>query len=251
MAQTYKTEGIILKRWDYKERDRMVKVLTRDYGKLTARAISARKITSKLAGHLEPFIHTDLHIARSKTIDIVAGSNTIAAHKQLRYSLPHNAAALYFSEVLDSVTHTNHVDPDIFHHAQLFFEWLNTHNANILVLYAAIVQLFEIAGHHFGLYECHVCYKTVEQEGSKFHFGLRNVECADCSTPDSTIPISATTIKVLRESLEQPFDYIEKIRVDDAQWNDVVNSMRAILQYQFERPLYAEPLLTQFFPATE
>src|SRR3990167_4941169 len=128
MAYTYTTEGIILKRWNYKDQDKMVRVLTRKYGKLTTRAISARKVTSKLAGHLEPFIYADFFFAKSKTIDIVAGSNTIAAHT----SLPHSATAAYFADIVDYFIRDNQEDVPLFVFVHDFLSWLNTAQPNLL-----------------------------------------------------------------------------------------------------------------------
>ncbi|MBU2264709.1 recombination protein O N-terminal domain-containing protein, partial [Patescibacteria group bacterium] len=44
----YKTEGIILKSADWGDLDRLLTIYTRGYGKIQARAISARKRDSKL-----------------------------------------------------------------------------------------------------------------------------------------------------------------------------------------------------------
>jgi len=48
------TEAIVLEKEDSGEQDSRIFLFTKDFGKLSAKATSARKITSKLAGHLEP-----------------------------------------------------------------------------------------------------------------------------------------------------------------------------------------------------
>jgi recombinational DNA repair protein (RecF pathway) len=50
----YVTRAIVLERSDAGELDSRVHLYTRSLGKISARATSARKITSKLAPHLEP-----------------------------------------------------------------------------------------------------------------------------------------------------------------------------------------------------
>src|SRR3989339_723691 len=242
MNQTYKTQGIILKRWDYKERDKMVRILTNDFGKITTRAISARKITSKLAGHLEPFIHSDLFIAHSKTIDIVAGSNTIESHALLRQSLPHNAIANYFAEIIDRFTEERHTDKELFMHVLHFSNWLNVHGANTLVLYAAIIQLFQILRFHVELYRCHSCKQLIGQEGNKFYYALWNVECMNCSSHEETTPLSANVIKILRFLSKQPFDAVAQLRVYDAEWKECDTLIRSILHYHLDKDLRSEPI---------
>lgn len=50
----YVTEAVILDREPQKEQDSRIRFFSERFGKLTARASSARKITSKLSAHLEP-----------------------------------------------------------------------------------------------------------------------------------------------------------------------------------------------------
>lgn len=243
MSQTYTTQGIILKRWDYKERDRMIRILTREHGKITTRAISARKHGSKLAGHLEPFIYSDFFIARSRTIDIVAGSNTIQSHAQLRHSLTHSALANYFAEVVDRFTQEHHEDQHLFEHVHEFYQWLNTSNANILGLYAAIVQLLGILGYRLELYECHACKRPIEQEGSKFHYTLWNVECHECTSQDETIGLSANVIKIARFINERPFKEVVQLSVPQKEWIEFHGFIRSMLDYHIDRHIQSEAVL--------
>ena len=52
--QEYVSEAIVLKKQPLGDCDNRYSLFTRRFGKMTAKAKSARKITSKLAGHLEP-----------------------------------------------------------------------------------------------------------------------------------------------------------------------------------------------------
>ncbi len=52
--QEYVSEAIILAKLPSKQMDTRYSILTKRYGKMIAKATSSRKITSKLAGHMEP-----------------------------------------------------------------------------------------------------------------------------------------------------------------------------------------------------
>lgn len=54
MTSEYFTEAIVLDKDPVGEADLQIYLYTKELGRVTARAISARKITSKLASHLEP-----------------------------------------------------------------------------------------------------------------------------------------------------------------------------------------------------
>ncbi|OGY85810.1 MAG: DNA repair protein RecO [Candidatus Kerfeldbacteria bacterium RIFOXYA2_FULL_38_24] len=245
MAQTYKTEGIILKRWDYKEQDRMVRILTRDFGKITTRAISARKITAKLAGSLEPFIHADFFIARSKTIDIVAGSNIIFGNVKLRHSLLPMACANFFGEIVDRLTPERQADKELFLYVNRVLQWLNENDPHLLAFYAAIVQLFGLVGHSLELYQCHACKKPTTEQGSKLNYQLWNIECCYCHSREDTLSLSGATIKALRFLLQQDFPQAAKLHLPQTTWEELYQALHKIMCYHFEKPLLSENLFLQ------
>ncbi len=62
----YTTRGIVLSERAIGEADRIYSILTRDLGKLQARAIGVRKNTSKLRGNIEPFSLSSISFVKGK-----------------------------------------------------------------------------------------------------------------------------------------------------------------------------------------
>ena len=62
----YTTNGIVLSERAIGEADRIYSILTRDLGKLQARAIGVRKNTSKLRGNIEPFSLSAISFVKGK-----------------------------------------------------------------------------------------------------------------------------------------------------------------------------------------
>mgnify|MGYP001578047273 CR=1 FL=1 len=62
------TEGIVLESVPKGELDRLVTIYTKDLGKVTATTKSARKITSKVSGHLMPGNFVKLRIVENKSV---------------------------------------------------------------------------------------------------------------------------------------------------------------------------------------
>ncbi|MFH1145952.1 MAG: DNA repair protein RecO [bacterium] len=73
MAGTYQTTGVILRKRDFRERDRLYTVLTPDRGKLDLKATGVRRMRSKWAGHLECWSSARFLVAKGRSYDIVAG----------------------------------------------------------------------------------------------------------------------------------------------------------------------------------
>lgn len=72
---TYKTTGIILRRHNYGEADRIYTIMTPD-GKVSAIAKGVRRIRAKLASHLEVFTEIELMLAKGKNLDVITSART-------------------------------------------------------------------------------------------------------------------------------------------------------------------------------
>lgn len=67
----YFTEALVLDKEDLGEADSRIFLLTENMGKITAKAKSVRKITSKLAGHLEPLNFVKIRLVAGKDYQAV------------------------------------------------------------------------------------------------------------------------------------------------------------------------------------
>ena len=67
MAVHYRTQAVILKKEDIGEADRIFTVFSERYGKIRLRAVSERKITSKLRGGLEHCAISDIEFIQGKS----------------------------------------------------------------------------------------------------------------------------------------------------------------------------------------
>ena len=82
----YQTQGVILRRKNFFETDKMLWVYTRDRGNIKVIAKGARKTLSKLSGHVELFYLNNFQIVEGKNIDIVSNGHddniTMATEEQ-------------------------------------------------------------------------------------------------------------------------------------------------------------------------
>jgi DNA repair protein RecO (recombination protein O) len=62
-----KTKGLILKRINFKDTDRIVTILTKDFGRISAFAKGVRKPKSRMAGGIEPFAISNVDFINGKS----------------------------------------------------------------------------------------------------------------------------------------------------------------------------------------
>lgn len=104
IGRTYKSEGIVLKRTNFGEADKIVTVFSKHYGKVTLLAKGIRRLTSKKRGDLELFNQVVFFASRGKGMDIVTETELIDSFSSWRKDLSKVAIAYQLCEMVDKLT---------------------------------------------------------------------------------------------------------------------------------------------------
>src|SRR2546430_16308401 len=83
----YKAEGIVIRRANLGEADRLVTLFCLDHGKVTVAARGARKMKSRFVGRLELFSHVRALLAVGRTLDVVSQGEVAATFLMVRQDL--------------------------------------------------------------------------------------------------------------------------------------------------------------------
>lgn len=144
----YSLNSIILSRTAFREDDLLVTVYSKERGKLTLVARGAKKIKSKLAGHLEPVSLSFLEIARGKSLDQLIGAQIIKSYAGIKNDILKTAYANYFLELLDELTFENHADRRVFELSRKYLDFLDKADYNDLVIgrITAVFKLLSFLG---------------------------------------------------------------------------------------------------------
>ncbi|MEM4230347.1 MAG: DNA repair protein RecO [Candidatus Pacearchaeota archaeon] len=100
--RNYKTEGIVLKRTNIGESDRILTVFTQKFGKIQIKAPGVRKINSKRSAHIEPLNITLLNLYKSarSQIPIVTEAQNINSFSAIKNDLKKIGFAYYICELI-------------------------------------------------------------------------------------------------------------------------------------------------------
>ena len=126
MGRTYKTEGIILKRINYGEADRILTIYTKHYGKIKVMAKGVRRITSRRGGNIELFNQTILFLHKGRNLDILQEAQVVSSFKDWRRNLKKVSIAYYFSELVDKLTPEAQANQRVFILLQCFLTKIGT-----------------------------------------------------------------------------------------------------------------------------
>lgn len=109
-----RTEGIVIKRRNYGEADRILTVLTRDFGKITIKAKSVRKITSRRSAHIELLNHTALHLYKKDSFMILTEAKMLEDFSVIKQDFNKVGLAYHFCELVDSLCPENQENGNVY-----------------------------------------------------------------------------------------------------------------------------------------
>lgn len=102
--RTYKTEGIIIKRFNTQEADRILTVFTRDGGKCKIRAKGIRRVPSRRSGHVELLNHATLTVYQTKSGQrLLLEANALESFSQIKTDLLKVGFAYHICELIDGL----------------------------------------------------------------------------------------------------------------------------------------------------
>jgi len=100
MSRTYKATGINLKTQALGESDKIVTILTQEFGLIRAVAPGARKHNSSLGGRSGMFVVNELLIAKGRSLDKITQAQTLKTYPGLAKDLGKLAASQYLAEIV-------------------------------------------------------------------------------------------------------------------------------------------------------
>jgi len=192
------TRGIIVKRRNYKEADRIVTIFTRSLGVITAQIRGVRKTTSKLAGHSEPFMIIDLRLAEGHSWYTVTHADTITSFDTLRTNLHQTSSAYYLAELICVLFQNNDPHPQLY---DLFEEMLGLLNKgkNGLLLPSFLWHVMAEIGYSPELFTCCSCHERLTEKNLFFSHDLGGFLDEEHKYADAKArSVSPDVVKLLR-----------------------------------------------------
>ncbi len=208
---TYKTHGIILRRTEFSEADRILTILTPEHGKISAIAKGVRKQGSKLGSHLEIFNEIDLMLAEGKNLDVVTSARSVKRFENIVSNYETMRIGFLVCEMVNKLT-DNQVATKVYDLVLSTFRTLNEYaETNVTELYFKL-HLLDILGYRPDLNKCMESHDEIKA-GMYYFFssekgGFVHEQHGNGHEPN----ITTNHIKLWRLVYDYPLTKLEKIK---------------------------------------
>lgn len=234
----YRVTGIVIKRTDVGEADRLLTLLTAERGKLRAVAKGARKPSARKTGHVELFNHASFLMAVAREIDIVSQADTLDPFLPVRDDLDRLSYAYYFAELIDRFVQEEIEQPQVYELTLDAMHWLETTEHLSRTARYFEMQLLDALGYRPQLYFCVQSKEELQPEENFFSpeaGGMLRPAQRDAYRDAIAVPVN--TLKVLRVLQVRPFEQIEQLRLSPQVEADVEALLHNYITHLLERNL--------------
>lgn len=242
--RVYRTEAVVLRRFNLGEADRLLTLFSLEHGKLKAIAKGARRPKSRKAGHLELFTRVQLLLARGRELDIITQAEALDTFPKLRDDLIRIGQASYIIELVDAFTVERDVNRLLYTQLTTALDRLSHQSSVEATIRFFELRLLELSGFRPELFVCVHCKNEIRPEDQFFSAALGGVVCARCGSSRKEVrPISLTALKVLRHFQRSSYETAAQVQVRPSVHTELDGLMEDYINYILERRLHTTQFL--------
>lgn len=197
----FKTEGIILKRRNFGEADRILTVFTLSKGKISVVAKGVRRIISRRAGNVELLNRVLMYIYQGRGMPILTEAESLETYQKIKSDLTLSTYAYHIIELVDKLTAENQENRILYEHLLQVLRKLGQNPRQIFIR-AFEAKILSNLG-----------FMTFQREGV------------------NVIHLEGDLAWHLKELEVKSWDEIEKIKLDEKE----AMELERILRYHLER----------------
>ncbi|MEX0616515.1 MAG: DNA repair protein RecO [Candidatus Woykebacteria bacterium] len=235
---TFSTEGIILKRIDFGEADRLVTVFTKNKGKITSLAKGIRRIESRRSGNVDLLNRVKLFFAQSKGLPILTEAEAVDTYKNLKKDLGRVGQAYYLIELTDQFFHDQQENFRVYDLLSESLSLLDRGERVESIIRAFELKILSLAGYKPQLFSCPKCRVRISQTENFLSPEAGGVLDKSCANGSAIVKsISPQIIKLMRFSNDRPLEESLRVSVPGSLMGDFKAHMRFYLEYILEKQL--------------
>lgn len=202
-----KWEGIVLRAIPYGETNKIITVLTKEAGKMTAMARGAKKPASRLSSVTQVFVHASFLLRTGRGMGTLEQGEAIDSMRHIREDLEATAYASYIVELIDKLTEDGTRLTGIFDLLHSSLHAIDEGYDPEAVSLFAEWKMLPVAGIHPVIHECSSCGAT---EG-EFAFSFQEIGflCHRCFERDPYIVrITPAQLRLIRTFATVPISHV-------------------------------------------
>ncbi len=252
MRLSYVTPAIVLRTRPFGESDKIVSLLTENFGKITGIAKGALRSRRRFVNSLEPFSLVNLRFqerAHSNLVFIL-GAELAHGFRHLTSSLESISHASYIVEITDGLTGERDESLAVFQHLRDGLCSLDANGTSLRFLTTFELKLLKLTGYQPVLDACKRCGgNRLAEVSAQWHFSPADggILCEVCARARrETLPLGAMAVGILTALQLETGALPDAIPVPSSVVQELRSAVMRFIQYHMDKEIKSAPFLYQF-----
>lgn len=228
-------DALILKSINFKDTDKIFTILTKEHGKISAKARGIRKLTSKRLSSLDTLNFVRLGIVGEGEIKTITEAKLVHSFPNIKKDFEKLNSAYYFIEIVNKLIHESQEDALIF---ELIIKCLKRLD-EIKYSDSRVENYFELKvleslGYSLEFERCAECLQTLNLDKDySFSFDSGGLVCSDCIQSINIISIQTLNSIYYLKGLykESDLDFLELDKILKFYINDLIGGTPKTKKY--------------------
>ncbi|MCG8591937.1 MAG: DNA repair protein RecO [Proteobacteria bacterium] len=249
------TEALVLRSVDFGESDRIVHLLTRSGGRLTAMAKGARRSTKRFPGTLDFFNHLKAHlqVRGGQAMARLEQAVLVSSFEALRVDPSRFALAVYLLELLDRLAPERLPRADaerLFAFAGGALQAIARGRPGRRLQILLELRTLAAVGLRPELRSCVRCGRPVEGGTVAFHVPEGGCLCAACGLrAEGALTLHLGTLRALDQALQLGLDRLERLALGEVAEREGALLVRRFQRFHTGLELRSEPVVDRLLAA--
>lgn len=243
----FNVNGIVLKRKNVAEYDKIVLIYTKELGKIKVIFKGVNKPKAKLLSLTESFVESELLIVKLKNriydaMFKAAGGQIIDFYEELRVNLERFIYANKIIEVVDALTLELAKDEEKFFLLKRVLSFMKSAKNIELIFISFIYRFIKVCGYKPNLKSCIKCGLKVDFLDNSLYFDLAGGgvlcnKCLDSINKNNIVAVDKSVIKIINMFYMLSAEDIDKLEVNKSSLENIKNLTFLYLNNYIHRPV--------------
>ena len=236
MFQT--TKGIVIRETEYKDNDKILTILTKDAGLVSARAWGVKRKNSPLKSGCQLLTYSEFTLQEKQGFRKVQEAVPVEMFSALRQDIVLLSLGSYFAQTAEVLSQEDFPDPSLLSLVLHALHALCIGRDPELVKAAYELRLAIISGYEPDLSGCAICG---EDNPGRFNVSKGVLQCQECSgslQDGLHLPVSAGTLDAMRYLLLCPLEKVFSFSLGEQSKQELAGIAETYLLTQLERGFF-------------
>ena len=232
-----KTEAIVLSHMPHGETSKIIRVFSKEMGRLSFMAKGSRKLKNRFGASLDPLTLVNLVFYYKEKRDLHTLTQCDIVNPFLRIKSDFDKLSFGFAiaEVVSKLVIEEEENVPLFNLMEQSLECLDSASKNYeIVFWYFMTRFVKLSGYGFSISECEECGSEIKNSDAYVSLTDGSIACSSCARPAMNRKLSPDTVQVFKAIMNKQPDMLANLHMSGKTAKEITDLVESYFKYHFD-----------------